>query len=106
MNNFSFSMKSGREKTVAFSSWHGGHHCAPQYRKTGLSAACAAANADSTLPLYQAMLAGAAAVALLDDVALVDDIELADDTAPDAEAGGALCFEHPATIKHNANARV
>jgi NADPH:quinone reductase-like Zn-dependent oxidoreductase len=52
------------------------------------------------------MPAGAATIALLDDVALVDDIERAGDTAPDAEAGVALCFEHPATIKHNAIATV
>ncbi len=45
-------------------------------------------------------------IALLVDVALVDDIELAEEKAPDAEGGVALCFEHPATIKHNANARV
>jgi NADPH:quinone reductase-like Zn-dependent oxidoreductase len=65
----------------------------------------AVANADSTLPPYQAMPADAT-IALLDDVALVDDIEVAGDTAADAEAGVALCFAHPATIKHNANARV
>ncbi|HTB68781.1 MAG TPA: hypothetical protein VK727_21350 [Steroidobacteraceae bacterium] len=66
----------------------------------------AIANADSTLPPYQSMAAGAGTIALLDDVALVDDIEPAEDTAPDAEVGVALCFEHPATVKHNANARV
>jgi NADPH:quinone reductase-like Zn-dependent oxidoreductase len=66
----------------------------------------AVTNADSTLPPYQAMPAGAAKIALLVDVALVDDIELAEITAPDAEGGVALCFEHPVTIKHNANARV
>jgi hypothetical protein len=52
------------------------------------------------------MPAGAATIALLDDVALMDDIERVADTAPDAEAGVALCFAHPANIKHNANARV
>jgi hypothetical protein len=52
------------------------------------------------------MLGGAATIALSDDVALVDDIELPGATAPDAEAGIALCFEHPANVKHNANARV
>jgi hypothetical protein len=44
--------------------------------------------------------------ALLDDVALVDDIELTADTAPDAGADVALCFEHPATVKHNIIARL
>jgi NADPH:quinone reductase-like Zn-dependent oxidoreductase len=42
----------------------------------------------------------------MDDVALVDDVEGEADMAPDAEVGVALCFAHPATIKHNANARV
>jgi NADPH:quinone reductase-like Zn-dependent oxidoreductase len=52
------------------------------------------------------MPAGAATIALRDDVALMDDIERAGGTAPDAEAGGALCFAHPATIKYNTNTRV
>ena len=71
-----------------------------------MSWACAVANADSRLPWYQAMLAGAVTIALRDDVALVDDVEAAGATATDADAGVALCFEHPATVKHNANARV
>src|SRR5580704_811060 len=106
MNSFSFSMKSGRENTVAFSSWQGGHHFAPQYRNTGLFWARAVAKADSTLPLYQDIPDGAVTIALLDDVALVDDVEGLEDTAPDAGASVALCFEHPATIKHKAIARL
>jgi hypothetical protein len=65
----------------------------------------AVTKADSTLPLYQAIPAGAVAIALLDDVALVDDIEGVGNTPPDAGAGVALCFEHPAKIRHNAIAR-
>jgi hypothetical protein len=66
----------------------------------------AVANADSTLPLYQAIPAGSVMFALLDDVALVDDLAVTGGAAPDADVDVALCFQHPATIKHNAIVRL
>src|ERR1700722_11066058 len=93
MNSFNFSMKSGRENTVAFNSWQGGHHFAPQYRKTGLFWARAAANADSTLPAYQPM-AGSTDAA---DGALAGALAAA--IAPDAGGGVAVCWPHPARVK-------
>jgi NADPH:quinone reductase-like Zn-dependent oxidoreductase len=56
--------------------------------------------------VYQSMLAGTTEIALVDDIALLDDVERLGDTAANAGACVALCFEHPATVKHNANARV
>ncbi len=99
MNSFSFAMKSGRENTVAFSSWQGGHHVAPQYRNTGLFRARAAANAEATLPYYQAMAGAAVMFALVDAIALVDVGELAAGTAPVSPGGGAVCCPHPVAIK-------
>src|SRR5580692_10587553 len=93
MNSFSFSMKSGRENTVAFNSWQGGHHFAPQYRKTGLFCSRAAAKADSTLPAYQAMAGSTVAADGAPAGALAAAI------APDAAGGVAVCWLHPAIVK-------
>jgi NADPH:quinone reductase-like Zn-dependent oxidoreductase len=93
-------MKSGRENTVAFNSWHGGHHFAPQYRNTGLLWARAAANADSTLPLYQAMAGSTDAVAGAGAGAL------AAVTASDAAGGLALCCLQPAATSPISSVRV
>src|SRR5262245_13921189 len=48
-------MKSGRLNTADLSCLHGGHHCAHQYRSTGLLAVFAEAKAAFTSPLNQAM---------------------------------------------------
>src|SRR5580698_7479113 len=103
MNSFNFSMNSGRENTVAFSSWQGGHHFAPQYRKTGLFAVRAVANADSTLPLYQLMAGSAASVALVGAIALAGAEALVDVVAPDAAGAVAVCWLHPATVNESVN---
>src|SRR5580698_2197778 len=97
MNSFNFSMNSGRENTVALSSWQGGHHFAPQYRNTGLFWVRAVAKGASTLPPYQA-IAGTATGAGAGALAAA--------TAPDADGGGAVCCAHPATIKPIVSAMV
>src|ERR1700736_3379172 len=48
-------MKSLRANTDDFSCWQGGHHLAPQYKKTGLFAAWANSNALATSPSNQSM---------------------------------------------------
>src|SRR5512143_2690202 len=48
---------------VAFTSLHGGHHVAPQYRNSGLLSALAFAKAASTSPVSQAITGSACAAA-------------------------------------------